>query len=319
MSSIVLILFLLIIMVGIIIAVSYAISRTEHLTEMKIIPFVDLSIANFNDLPPRLVDDEMLKSQVCTSEQFKTPIYKFWIDEMKEPHRFHRKQWEFVYILKALSERGMLKPGKKGIGFGVGQEPLPAIMAKYGVDVLATDLAPSQAEKAGWLKSGQYLDSLEKLNERRICDPRIFSKRVKWEYADMNSIPPEYNSQFDFVWSSCALEHTGSLQSGLKFIENSMGLLKPGGVAVHTTEFNLSSNNQTIEIGGSVIYRRQDIEKLVKTLRNKGYLIDINLYFDNQDELDRHIDAPPYSDDTHIRLDLENYVSTSIGLIIQKR
>ena len=290
-------------------------SHTEHL---RLDPVVDLTISDSSQFPPRLDYNELLNSQICTADQFKTEEYQFWVDEMKENHRFHRKQWEFVYILKALYERGMLMPGKRGVGFGVGQEPLPAIMAKYGVDVLATDLAPSQAEKAGWLKSGQYLDSLEKLNDRGICDQLVFKDRVRWEYADMNAIPPEWRMQFDFVWSSCALEHTGSLESGLEFIVNSMDLLKSGGVAVHTTEFNLSSNESTIETGGSVIYRKKDIGKLVDTLRKKGYIIDINFYFDDQDELDRHIDAPPYSDDKHIRLNLENYVSTSIGLIIQK-
>jgi hypothetical protein len=35
-------------------------------------------------------------------------------------------------------------------------------------------------------------------------------------------------------------------------------------------------------------------------------------------ELDRHVDAAPYSQDRHLRLDLWGYASTSIGLIIRK-
>jgi hypothetical protein len=59
--------------------------------------------------------------------------------------------------------------------------------------------------------------------------------------------------------SSCALEHLGTLDGGLDFIVRSAELHFPGGVAVHTTKFNVLSNNSTIEHGENVIYRRRDI------------------------------------------------------------
>ena len=48
----------------------------------------------------------------------------------------------------------------------------------------------------------------------------------------------------------------------MDFVINSMRVLKPGGVAVHTTEFNLSSNDDTIEARDLCVYRRRDIELL---------------------------------------------------------
>ena len=36
----------------------------------------------------------------------------------------HRKMWEWLFIAEALRERGMLAAGRRGVGFGVGQEPL---------------------------------------------------------------------------------------------------------------------------------------------------------------------------------------------------
>ena len=48
------------------------------------------------------------------------------------------------------------------------------------------------------------------------------------------------------LWSSCSLEHLGSISHGIEFILNSLKCLKQHGVAVHTTEFNLSSNEETL-------------------------------------------------------------------------
>lgn len=266
---------------------------------------------------PKLVEGEMLESQICSHEQFETPAYLRWVSEIHEQPKHHRKQWEFVYILKALHERGMLAPGKKGVGFGVGIEPLPSTMAKYGAEVLATDLGEEDAVKAGWAESGQHLKKLEALNARGICEPEQFRRLVTSQNVDMNAIPKSIVG-YDFTWSSCALEHTGSLQSGLDFIENSLKTLKPGGIAVHTTEFNVSSNEETVEVGQSVIYRKKDLEAFAEKLRKQGHEIHINFFYDERDPLDRYIDVPPYSQDNHVRLQLLGYVSTSIGLIIKK-
>ena len=43
------------------------------------------------------------------------------------------------------------------------------------------------------------------------------------------------------------------VEAGLRFLEDSLDCLKPGGVAVHTTELNLSSNEETMETEHDVI------------------------------------------------------------------
>ena len=55
--------------------------------------------------------------------------------------RLHRKIWEFCFIAQALDERGMLARGRRGLGFAVGTEPLPAMFASRGCAIVATDLA----------------------------------------------------------------------------------------------------------------------------------------------------------------------------------
>ncbi len=94
-------------------------------------------------------------------------------------------------------------------------------------------------------------------------------------------------------------------------------MLKPGGVAVHTTEYNLSSNLFTRRRGDAVIYRRRDLTALADRLRRQGYAIDLT--FDAGDgPADQAVDRPPYSHDPHLKLQLGRYVATSYGLIIEK-
>ena len=59
---------------------------------------------------------------------------------------------------------------------------------------------------------------------------------MRFRAVDMNDIPPDLRG-FDFTWSSCALEHLGTLRAGADFVVEQMTCLRPGGVAVHTTEY----------------------------------------------------------------------------------
>src|SRR6516225_3315679 len=96
-----------------------------------------------------------------------------------------------------------------------------------------------------------------------------------------------------------------------------MACLKPGGLAVHTTEFNVSSNDRTIDNGPLVIFRRRDIEKAAARLRAKGHSIDLD--FDSgTTPADLYVDLPPYKKEPHLKLKIGEFVSTSIGLVIRK-
>jgi 2-polyprenyl-3-methyl-5-hydroxy-6-metoxy-1,4-benzoquinol methylase len=259
-------------------------------------------------------------SQLCTAEQMLSPIYDDWCDAIHSPPRFSRKQWEFVFIMQALEKAGMLSEGKSGLGFGCGREPLAGLFASTGCQVLATDLDPHAAHLQGWVDTMQHSASLEELykSAKRILSKKDFFDRVRFESADMNQIPETFFGKFDFVWSACALEHLGSLQHGMDFIKNSLRCIKPGGVVVHTTEFNLSSNDETMESKNCSIYRARDIQKLIDEVEAGGFVVaPLNLNHGNK-PVDRHVDLPPYGFSPHIKLKLEGYVVTSIGLIIHR-
>ncbi len=116
----------------------------------------------------------------------------------------------------------------------------------------------------------------------------------------MNHLPDDLRG-FDFTWSSCALEHLGTLAAGTDFVVAQMDCLRPGGVAVHTTEYLVSSDDSpaTVEEGGTVFYRRSDIADLVDELHRAGHAIDMDYTLGTTPD-DVHIDVAPYSD-VHLR------------------
>lgn len=259
-------------------------------------------------------------SQACTQEQCESSAHRRWCAVLREEPKLHRKQWEFTYILQALREAGMLRPGTRGLGFGVGKEALLAGIAAHGCELVATDLSPDSAGAKVWVGSGQNSEGgLAGLNDRGICSPEDFARRVTYRDVDMTSIPADLaNGSFDFCWSSCAYEHLGSIEAGLKFVEDSMRCLRPGGVAVHTTELNVHSNDATWESGLVVIFRRRDFEALAARLTAGGHTVaPLNFALGTQ-PADLYVDVPPFANIPHLKLALGQHVSTSFGMIVRR-
>lgn len=259
-----------------------------------------------------------LHSQACSQEQLESPEFRHWAASMHEtPGRLHRKLWEFCFIAQALHERSLLRGGCRGLGFAVGNEPLPALFASLGCSILATDLGADASDATSWINSNQHADSVAQLNARGLCDPDVFAANVRFGEVDMRIIPGNLRG-FDFLWSSCALEHLGTLQLGMDFVWKAMACLQPGGVAVHTTEFNCDSNDATIETGSGVIYRRRDLEALVARLREAGHEVEPLDFYLGESDADRYVDEPPYQEMPHLKLRLGPFASTSFGLIVRK-
>jgi SAM-dependent methyltransferase len=258
------------------------------------------------------------RSELCKAKDFQSGWYQRWCNELNEKPRFHRKQWEFVYILQALWERDCIKEGKRGLVFAVGSEPLPSLLASYGCAILATDINPDRGTELGWTNGNQLCFGVESLNTRNLCEEELFSKNVKYMPVDMNHIPNSLKN-FDFNWSSCSFEHLGSIKKGLRFLKNQLHTLKPGGWAVHTTEFNISSDDVTLDNNDStVIFRKKDIDTIAKELRDAGHFVEEIDYSLGGLPEDFHVDVFPYTQDIHLRLQVNEFVATSIGLIIQK-
>lgn len=256
-------------------------------------------------------------SQLCTFNQFNEFEYKKWCIEMCVAPTTHRKQWEFVFILAVLDKNGLLKSGARGLGFGTGKEPLPSVFAKYGLTIVASDAPANYDAAQGWSTTNQFSQNVIDLFYGHLVDRELFMQNTSWLPVDMNDIPPSLIN-FDFCWSACAFEHLGSIDKGLAFVKNSLKTLRPGGLAIHTTEFNLSSNTLTLESPNLCLFRKCDFELLAEELNNEGHeVLPIN-WHPGLDPIDEVIDFPPYTL-PHLKIALQDYVTTSIGLVVKKR
>ena len=262
----------------------------------------------------------MLKSCLCTQRQLESPAFRRWAGEMGTGYWMHRKLWEWCYIAQALAERGKLRPGMRGLGFAVGREPLVALFARYGCEVVATDLPADDPASAGWAATGQHAGAVDELNPHGVCPPEQFRRLVSLQRVDMTAIPDDLTG-FDFCWSACAIEHVGSLDlSKLTFL-NLVGCLKPGGVGVHTAEYNVSADVETIVTGPTVLWRRRDVEHVAEELRKRCHRLAAADFDPGDGPLDRLVNEHPEVPDDRapgLKLRAGKYVATSVGLIVER-
>ncbi len=246
----------------------------------------------------------MLRSSVCTFAQLRSPDFQSWCGLMGRGNaRPHRKDWELAFIAQALFERSYF--GKSGIGFGVGHEPLPALLAEHGCGIMATDMpANVEAWEGQHCESASGLARYDKLSESEKA-------RLSFRGVDMRSFPPDLG-QFDFCWSTSALEHLGSLEAGEEFIRKSLACLRPGGMAVHVTEHAIFPVNKLPETGGTVWYSSERLKALMAKYQG-GLLLD----YGHSPE-DFYVDHPPYGGPAHLKLMTDGFVATSVALIIAK-
>jgi hypothetical protein len=187
------------------------------------------------------------------------------------------------------------------------------------VRVLATD-RPQEGDPDGWSATGQHAASLDVLFKENLIGKREFDDRVTFAPADMTNIGHLKSQGYDFLWSSCAIEHLGSLQAGVDFIEASLPLLKVGGIGVHTTEYNVSSNAETLAEGRDVIYRQRDIEAIGQRLRALSARLSRPDFDPGDDPADVEFDHEPFFHNrrSHIKLLYQGFVTTSMLLIIER-
>jgi SAM-dependent methyltransferase len=266
-----------------------------------------------------------LTSRLCIQADLDSAWLAFWRRELRFPPHYHRKLWEWCFIAQALFNAGKLREGCAGLGFGCGEEKLPSLFVKYGASVLATDQAPDAAAHHGWVASREHAASVEKIRMRDICDDSEKLARIDLRHVDMNAIPADFAGRFDFCWSACAAEHLGTIANGLAFIENSLRTLKPGGVAVHSVEYNLADGVETIDNWPTVLFQKKHIVGLVERLTRAGYRVAELDFTLGTRPLDSFVDVPPWSSEAaawdgqwaHLKLSVDGFACTSFALIIQ--
>ena len=265
-----------------------------------------------------------LTSQICKASDFRQPWFARW-----RPHLtgleangvplagavLHRKEWEFVAITQALHERGLLEPGRRGLGFGVGREPLPALFAGLGCDITATDL-----EHDGGRWSGSWAAGLQDLLHTALPSGPEVAERLTFRPVDMNAIGDELTG-YDFVWSSSSLEHLGSFERGMTFLRRQLDCVKPGGWGVHTTEFNLTSS-RAAGTEGTVVFGQRDLADLQADLATAGHRLLPLVATLGHEDADHWVARPPWDDaalnPSLLRLRIGDCLATSVLLVTQR-
>jgi SAM-dependent methyltransferase len=267
--------------------------------------------------PP--INGPYMAYSTCSAADMRHPQFLEFCAALHLPPAFHRKLWEWAFVTYHLQRLGAVGSGKRGLVFGVGAETLPEYFASLGADIVATDAPPDIGVSAGWQSTNQFVGSADRLWRGSHIDRATFLSRVSYETCDMTNIP-SHLAGFDFCWSSCCFEHLGSLEAGADFVVNSVeNTLRPGGVAVHTTEFNLTSNDETLTDGPTVIYRKRDMEELINRLRQRGHDVSDLKIAPHTDPLDFHVDIPPNAPGApHLKLRMSKYNVTSVGLAIRR-
>jgi SAM-dependent methyltransferase len=271
-----------------------------------------------------------LKSKACTQSDMESDWAAYWSSQYQVPLVFHRKLWEFCYCSQALFEHNKLRSSLRGLGFGCGSEPLPSYFAYRGIDVVATDAPLENSNSRNWAETKQHLSHIDQVFKPDIVDRATFDARVTHRFVDMNAIPDDLRD-FDFCWSICALEHLGSIARGLNFIENSLETLRPGGVAVHTTEFSFFDDEKTVDNWGTVFFQKKHFIEIADRLRAVGHSVEPFDFDVGRRPMDRFIDVAPFEhhwgevargswagDQRHLKLEWDGFIVTCFGIIVTK-
>ncbi len=202
-------------------------------------------------------------SQLCTAAQFEEPVFEEILQAMGLQRRMHRRVWQHVYVISVLATLGWIGKGRSAIGLGVTRERIPALLASRGVEVMAMGrpgaVPPEEA------RGGYHLFFPEVV---RLDD---FDLLVHFAEADLKNPELDLGGPYDMCWSCAMAQHMGRMDRVLGLVEGSLNLLKPGGAAVHTMDFNIGSDADTVDGRELSIPRRRDIECLIARLVRAGH------------------------------------------------
>jgi FkbM family methyltransferase len=292
-----------------------SLKKFENLKIEDLVPNKFLSLRY--DKRPNSQNDWM--SEIVSERRFKERNYFLWMDFLKEKPKLHSKQFQYYAIMEAANDvLGNLETNKSAIGFGVGVEPIPAGLGRLGFQVTATDFLEGEIASA-WFNTSQLAASAQDLNTREILSAAEFNARVSFKSMDMNNIPESFENCFDFVWSTCALGHIGGYQKGLDFIFNSAKLLRPGGIALHTTELDMSPNSDRFDSPNLSFYKIEDILELKVRLEGVGFEVaDLNIPESWTNPSERYVVTEPWGDKPHIRIRIFDREILSLVLRIRR-
>ncbi len=247
-------------------------------------------------------------SQLCTASQLTEPAFRELVEAMGTNQSPSRALWEQAWVVSILAGAGLIGPGRSAIALGARRERVAALLASRGVHVLATgrasDPASAEAERA-------------QLFYPEILPLEDFDQLIELVALDPERIGSLEQGGFDACWSIGLPDRLGSVAAALDLFKASLAPLRPGGLALHTFAFNLTSDGFTWELPDLVVLRRRDIEDLAERLQADGHrIVCLNTHpgCDPADEVPQTMPAAvPGLRQRHGAI-----VATSFGLAIRK-
>ena len=189
--------------------------------------------------PPQTQTRYMKLNKLCNLEDWQIPELRAAM-RLLEPdlalhypefpgNREHRKSWEWAHMMVGLESLDALPPDGMALGVGAGHEPPLFELTNRMRWVFATDIygtgdftefeaQPSMLSEPDRFARGPY-------NRNRLVVEHMNACDLRFEEAT-----------FDVVFCLSSIEHFGGVEGAQKGLAEMARVLKPGGIAVITTE-----------------------------------------------------------------------------------
>jgi SAM-dependent methyltransferase len=270
-------------------------------------------------------NDQSKLNRLCYVEDWENSEIKEALAELQKLSSegfIHRKDWEWALGIIAMRRFGKLNEKSTAIGVGSGTEPVPFYLANKVKHVYATDL---YGQNDGWKRAApsDFPENPKKYATFPYKEDALTVLRMDGTRLDFPS------ESFDIAFSFSSIEHfggdrknhSGALRS-LKEIER---VLKPGGLAVITTEYIINDKEHPEFFNRRTIYSdlidKLERLKLVEpidlriTSKTLDTVIDFFTIDVNWDKMDNDYKK------THpvILIRARNILFTSIMLVFRKQ
>lgn len=209
-------------------------------------------------------------SKICdAADWFDTEFAWIIKNELREPARFHRKQWEFAQIFLTLRKLGFLSPDKNGLSLGGGNERVLYSIANHIKKLIVTDLYENNTT---WdcARTNDPNEFIRNSKPFEIDESKIDALHMDMRYLDFK------DNSFDFCYSSCAVEHIGHYSDFLQHLNEVYRVLKPDGIYVFTTE--LQFGDMTIKDPNNYVFSKNYLTELLSNTEfTPEFNVDSNL------------------------------------------
>jgi len=174
-------------------------------------------------------------NKLCGIAELESPEWRKALRDLdldRENVPFHRKAWEFAHAVYGLRKLGRLPPDAVALGVGSGHEPILYFLANKIRKVIATDIYEGDfAAGHGSPYMLDYPEMFAPFHFRKDHLQVLVMDGRKLDFAD---------NSFDFVFSFSSIEHFGGHKEATTAMCEMFRVLKPGGIAVITTELILN-------------------------------------------------------------------------------